>query len=83
MNKTFILLKTLLLSTSKINIYKYTFDEKRQWKVVRNFIGLFILYAMVMIYSIVMCVGYGTVGMIEAVPVMCALIISTLAYRIP
>lgn len=80
MNKTFILLKTLLLSTSKINIYKYTFDEKKQWKVVRNFIGLFILYAMVMIYSIVMCVGYGTVGMIEAIPVMCALIISTLAF---
>ena len=75
-----LLLKTLLLSTSQINIYRHTTDKKKKKKVIAGFVGLICLYAMLMGYSISMCMGYGAYGIIDAAPVMCAIIISTLAF---
>lgn len=80
MNKNIVLLKTLLLSTSQINIFRYSKDEKKRRKIIVGFIGAVCLYAMLMAYSISMCVGYGQYGMIDAAPVMCAVIISTVAF---
>ena len=79
-NKNILLLKTLLLSTSRTNIYKHTTDKKKKKKIVGAYIGLFFLYAMVMGYSIAMCLGYGALGMIQAAPEMCVLVISALAF---
>lgn len=79
-NKNLILLKTLLLSTSQRNIYKNTKDKKKRRKIVGNTIGAILVYVMIMIYSMMMCLGYGFEGMIEAAPVMCALIVSTLSF---
>ena len=79
-NKNILLLKTLLLSTSRTNIYKHTTDKKKKKKIVGAYIGLFFLYAMVMGYSIAMCLGYGALGMIQAAPGMCVLVISALAF---
>ncbi len=75
-----LLLKTLLLSTSQINIYRHTTDKKKKKKVVASFIGLICLYAMLMGYSIAMCIGYGAVGLIDSMPVMCGATISALAF---
>ena len=75
-----LLLKTLLLSTSQINIFKHSTDKKKRKKIVGGFIGAVIVYGMIMCYAIAMCVGYGTFGMIDAAPVMCAIIISSLAF---
>lgn len=80
MNKTILLLKTLLLSSSQRNIYKHTTDKKTRQKITGSFIGSLVLYVMLMAYSILMCVGYGTFGMISDAPVMLALIISVLAF---
>ncbi len=81
MNKSgIILLKTLLLSTSRVNIYRHTDDAKKRKKTVGAFIGALILYAMLMAYCVSMCIGYGQYGMIEQAPVMCALVISILSF---
>ena len=78
-NKNILLLKTLLLSTNQWNIYKHTGDEKKRKKIVSSFIGAVVIYAMLMIYSVAICIGYGKLGMIQSAPVMCALVISLLA----
>ena len=37
MNKTILLLKTLLLSTNQWNIYKHTGDKKKRRKIIGSF----------------------------------------------
>ena len=78
--KDWLLLRTLLRSTSLRNIYKYTKDKKKKSRIVGNFIGMFILYLLLMAYLIAMCIGYGIIGLTEAIPVMCALTISLLSF---
>ena len=80
MDKNMILLRTLLLSTSQLNIYRHCRDKKKRRRIAGGFIGLVLVYAMIMAYCIVMCIGYGAYGIIDAAPVMCALIISALAF---
>lgn len=80
MNKNMILLRTLLLSTSRGNIYRHCRDKKKRGKIIGGFIGAALIYAMIMAYCILMCIGYGTAGMIGSAPMMCALIISLLAF---
>ncbi len=75
-----LLLKTLLLSTSSRNLYRYSKDKKKRRKILLNTFGTFILYAMLMAYCVLMCIGYGTMGLIDAAPVMCALVISVLSF---
>ncbi|MBR2578077.1 MAG: hypothetical protein IKE38_04005 [Erysipelotrichaceae bacterium] len=75
-----LLLKTLLLSTSQINILKYCKDKKKRGRIIGSAIAYVIVYAAIMFYCVLMCIGYGAYGMIDAVPVMCALIISILAF---
>lgn len=79
-NNGILLLKTLLLSTSSRNILRYSKDKKKKRRIVAGTIGVALLYAMIMAYCIVMCIGYGTYGIIDSAPVMCALIISLIAF---
>ncbi len=78
--KSLVLLKTLLLSTSRINVFKYSKDKKKKRKIVGAYIGLFFLYAMIMAYSILMCIGYAMIGLADSIPAMCALVISSLGF---
>ncbi len=80
LRSTWLLLRTLLLSTSQINQYRHTKDPKRRRRVVVNLVGLAVLYAMFLGYGIVTCVGYGELGIIDAVPVLTALALSLLAF---
>jgi len=80
MNNRIVLIKALLLSTSGRNIYRHSRDKKKRRRIVWNAIGVTFLYLMLMAYCIAMCAGYGLYGMIDAAPVMCALIISVLAF---
>ena len=75
-----VLLKALLLSTSRINIYKHTTDKKVKGKIAGSIVGVVIIYLMFMAYCIATCIGYGKMGMIDSVPVLNALIISVLAF---
>ena len=70
MNKSLVLLKTLLLSTSQWNIYKNCKDKKKRGRVVGNAIGMGVLYLMLMGYSIAQCVGYGMMGLESSIPVI-------------
>ena len=80
MKNNILLLKTLLLSTSQINIFKHTDDKKKRRKIVGGAIGTAILYLMLMTYSVFNCIGYGQYGMIDSAPSMCALVISVLGF---
>ena len=80
MNKSILLLKNLLLSTSQANIYRYTTDSKKKSRIVAGAVGMGILYLMLMAYCVGNCIGYGKLGIIEAVPVLCALTVSALAF---
>ena len=78
-NKNILLLKNLLLSTSQRNKYKYCRDKKKQKKIIGGYIGVGILYLMLMAYCIAVCIGFGEYGFIKAAPGMCAMVISMLA----
>ena len=80
MNNGIVLLKALLLSTSRWNIFRHTTDKKKRRRIVGNTVGVLCLYVMVMAYCIAMCMGYGRYGMIDAAPVLCALTISLLSF---
>ena len=80
MKNSIVLLKTLLLSTSRVNIYRHTTDSKKRKKIVGNIIGVIVLYAMLMGYSVSMCIGFGKYGIIDAAPVMYAIIVSALGF---
>ena len=75
-----ILFKTLLLSTSQRNIYKYTKEKKKKGRIITAYIGIFCLYAMLIGYSLATCIGYGKMGLINAVPAICAVTLSTLSF---
>ena len=75
-----LLLKTLLRSTSLTNIFRYTKDAKKRRRIVISIIGLMLLYAMLVVYSVLMCIGYGSVGLASSIPVMCALAVSAIAF---
>ena len=79
-NNSLLLLKTLLLSTSQWNIYKHTDDKKKRKKIVAGIFGTAVIYLMIMAYCVSMCIGYGQIGIIDAAPVMCALIVSILSF---
>ena len=80
MKTSILLLKTLLLSTSGRNIFRYSKDKKKRRKIIGSTIGVICLYAMIVAYSIVICIGFGTFGIIGAAPKMCAVMISSLAF---
>lgn len=80
MNSSIVLLKTLLLSTSQLNIYRHSNDKHKRRKIVGNAIGYAVLYAMLVAYCIITCIGYGMLGITDTMPVLCALTISALAF---
>ena len=82
MNNNLILLKALLLSTSRFNILRHCAQKKKRRKIVGGMIGSGIIYAILMAYCIFTCIGYGTYGMIEQAPVMCAIVVSVLSFML-
>ena len=80
MKREILLLKTLLLSTSGLNILRHSHDSKKKRKIIAGTIGALFLYLLLMGYSILICIGYGVTGLIGDVPVMCALTVSALAF---
>lgn len=80
MNKNaLVLLKTLLLSTSQLNMLRHSTDKKKRVKIVGGIVGRVFLYAALIAYSLLTSIGFGFVGVIDSAPVLCALTISALA----
>ncbi len=81
MNKNnLVLLKGLLLSTSQLNIYRHTTDKKKKGKIVGNIIGVSFLYLLLMVYCVLMCIGYGEMGITEKIPPLCALTVTLASF---
>lgn len=75
-----LLLRTLLLSTSQINAYRHSTDKKRRRRIVGAAVGVGVLYALLVGYSVAVCVGYATIGIVDAAPAMSALVVCVLAF---
>ena len=75
-----VLLKTLLRSTSQLNIYRYGTDKKKKSRVIGNYIGMSVLYLMLMAYCIATCIGYGQIGITDAIPAICVITISIISF---
>ena len=80
MKSNILLLKTLLLSTSRFNLIKHCTDAKKRKKAVGGVVGVVVIYAILMFYAISICIGLGQYGIIDAVPSMCGVTISSLAF---
>lgn len=79
-DKNMTLLKTLLRSTSQWNIYKYSKDKKKRGRVVGNAIGFGILHLLLICFCVATTIGYGRMGVIDAAPILCALVLSLLSF---
>ena len=79
-NRTLLLLKTLNRSTSSLNILKTSDDKKKKSKIIGSYVGFGIVYLMVMVYAILISIGYAELGIADKLPLMSGLIICTLAF---
>jgi len=80
MKNSILLIRTLLLSTSRINLMRHSGDKKQRGRIIGNAIGVVVLYAMMVGLGVAVCIGYGKMGLIHAAPVLCALMISALSF---
>ena len=79
-NKGILLLRTILLSTSRRNQIKYTTDKKKRSKLIGSTIGSLVLYLLLVAFGVFICIGYGQAGIIKSAPDICALTVSILAF---
>jgi len=75
-----ILLRTLLLSTSQLNQFKYETDKKLKRKIVRQTIALFFLYLCIMFMFVSMAAGYAVSDMSNHIPALSAISIIMLEF---
>ena len=80
MNNSIVLMKALLLSASRVNAYRHTTDAKKRKKITGGIIGTVVIYVMIMAYSVSLGIGFGKYGIIDAAPVMYAIIVSALGF---
>ncbi|WP_035785022.1 hypothetical protein [Butyrivibrio sp. MC2021] len=79
-NKGFLLFKTLLLSTSSGNIYRTTTDKKKKGKIIGSWIGMSVLYLLLIFYCVITAIGYSYYGLGDSIPAMTAVMISGLSF---
>ncbi len=80
MSRCVVLLKTFMLSGSRIQRLRIEPDKKKRRRMRGGIIGTAILYLMVAGYAAANAVGYGMLGLGASIPVLCALIISVLSF---
>lgn len=71
-NKTWLLLKTLLTSTSEVNVLKHSKDKNKLKYAKNNLVGQIVLYVMLALYAALISIGLGNFGMAEQIPALCA-----------
>ena len=74
-----LLLKTMLVSTSNINILKHSDDKKKRGLAWGNLIGFSFLYLLLGAYVALTCAGMALFGMAEAVPAIPAVVIAAVS----
>ena len=79
-NKLILLFKTLLLSTSSVNIYKHSQDKKKRGRIIGGYIGMFWLYLILIGYCVFTAIGFGYMGLEAMIPAMAAIMICLMAF---
>ncbi len=79
-SKTFLLFRTLLKSTSSLNILKTTDDKKKKGKIIGGYIGLGLLYLMLIGYCVLTAFGFGYMGFLDMMANMTAIMICSLSF---
>ncbi len=79
-NKDVLLVKTLLKSTSGLNVLKYSTDKKKKGNTIGTIIGFSILYIFLIAYGIFTAIGYAQAGLIDRLPMLTALTVSLMAF---
>ncbi|MBQ3795411.1 MAG: hypothetical protein II842_03850 [Butyrivibrio sp.] len=79
-NKTLLLFRTLLKSTSSLNILKTTDDKKKKGKIIGGYIGMGILYLMLIGYCLLTAIGFGYLGALDQMADMTAIMICALSF---
>jgi len=74
------LLKTLLLSTSRVNKVKHSKNKKTKRKAIIALVGMAVLFIMAVAYGALTCVGYAQIGLARFIPDLCASSISLMAF---
>ena len=75
-----VLLKCQLLSTSSRNILKHTDDKKKRGKIIGGYVGAAVLYLMLLGFCVAISIGFGLVGLTEAIPQMCAVLVTIMEF---
>ena len=79
-NNSSVLLKTLLKSTSIINILKTSKDKKKRGRIIGGIIGAIIIYLMLGAYCVLTAIGYAKFGLSDKMAGMTAIIITLIAF---
>ncbi len=79
-NKTLLLFRTLLKSTSSFNILKTTDDKKKKGKIIGGYIGMGMLYLMLIGYCLLTAIGFGYLGVLDQMADMTAIMICGLSF---
>lgn len=79
-SSTMVLLRTMLRSTSRRNIYIHCRDKKRRGKIIGAWIGMAVLYFFLMVFCGGQAVAVGYFGYSPEIPSMSATLIGTLAF---
>lgn len=77
-NNMVVLLSTLLKSSSGINTMKHCADSKKRGKIVASYVGLGLLYFFLVVFCVLVAIGYGIFGLADSIPVFSATVISTM-----
>ena len=80
MNDKILLLKTIITSTSNINVLRHSDDKKKRSLATGNIIGFGFIYLLLAIYTGGISFGMSYFGMADAVPGIPATIIFALSF---
>lgn len=78
--KVFKLARMMLVSSSRLNVYKYETDKKKRNKIIGGYVGQSFLYLYLVGLVLVSCVGYGAMGMTQMIPIMSGLAVSVMVF---
>ncbi len=79
-NKTYLLLRTMLLSTSNRNLLKHCTDKKRKSQTIGGMVGFGLVYFLIIVIGAFQAGMMGVIGMGDEVPALCAMAVSAIAF---
>lgn len=77
-NKSWLLLRMMLKSTSRWNTIKHSKDKKKRNNTIATAIGMAFVWLMLIAFMSLMSIGLGYAGMTKMIPTLCVLMISAM-----